>query len=98
MGKGCKGCAPVREVTELRFYNFRSWPEQWVRSAAPGDLLLFEGAPGACGALLRLNRPATFLALSPSHVWRSHTLPWPFKGDGIRAIRIRGNKLEFVSA
>jgi len=96
MGKGCKGCSPAREIVDLRFVNNRHWPEQWIRTAAPGDLLLLAGKIGACGGLLRLKKPATFLALGSGHIWRGHTLPWPFKGDGIRALRIRGNKLEYV--
>ena len=98
MGRGCKGCAPPREIVDLRFINHRQWPEQWVRSAAPGDLLLLSGAPGKCGGILRLRHRGIFLTLGPSHIWRGHTVPWPFQGDGIRALRIRGNKLEFVLA
>ena len=96
MGKGCKGCAPPREIIDLRIVNRRHWPEQWVRGASPGELLLLDGPIGKCGGVLRLKKPGIFVVLGPAHVWRGHTVQWPFKGDGIRAFRIRGNKLEFV--
>ena len=97
MGRGCKGCAKPREVVELRFINRRHWPEQWVQSAAPGDLLLLEGKAGECGGILRLKNQSAFFVLSAAQIWRGHTVPWPLKGDNIHAFRIHGNKLEFVT-
>ena len=96
MGRGCEGCAPPREITDIRFINFRHWPEQWVRTAAPGDLLLLDGKPGECGGILRMRQANVFIVLGPSHIWRGHTIEWPFKSDRIRALRIRGNKLELI--
>jgi len=96
MGKGCKGCTSPREIVDLRFVNHRNWPGQWVRAAAPGDLLLLAGKIGECGALLRLKKPSTFIVLSADQVWGGRTEVWPFKDDNIRVFRIRGNKLELV--
>lgn len=96
MGSRCEGCAPSREIIDLRFVNHRNWPEQWIRSAAPGDLLLLSGVAGKCGGLLRLKKPAVYLTLSASQIWRGHVIHWPFTGDGVSFLRVRGNKLEFV--
>lgn len=96
MGRGCDGCAPPREITEVRFINHRHWPEQWIRTAAPGDLLLLEGKIGECGGVLRLKRNGAFLVLTSGQVWRGHHGTWPFKDDNIKGFRLRGNKLEFV--
>jgi hypothetical protein len=68
-----------------------------VRSAAPGDLLLFGGRDK--GGILRLQTESAFITLTARQVWMGRPIPWPFRKGDVTNFRIRGaSDLIFFSA
>lgn len=95
MATGCKGCAPETETRKVRIITPRNRPEDWVRSAAPGDLFLFGGRDK--GGILRLQTDGAFVVLTAKQVWMGRPIPWPFKKGSVSNFRIRGSDLYFFS-
>lgn len=91
---GC--CGQSAMTSEVRFIKRRDWPEMWIRTAAPGDLLLLSDGAGQCGGILRLTVVNTFVTLDVEQVWHRKAVPWPFKEDRISSFRVLGNKIEYI--
>lgn len=91
---GCKGCGETVLTIPLNIVRERNWPDGWIRSAAPNDLLLFKGKAGSTGGLLRLKYPGAFIVLTPSQVWKGEPFDWPVPGSRFKTGRIVGTQLK----
>ena len=94
----CAPCGPVKEVEDLNLMRARNWPEQWVLAAAPGDLMLLDGAPGQAGGVLRLRFPGVFIVLSAAQVWKGEPVTWPVADSPIKKFRIVGRRIHYILA
>jgi hypothetical protein len=92
----CNPCGPAVEVESVRILRPKNWPEQWIWSARPGDLLLLDGPIGGAGGILRLKIQGAFVALSADQVWRGESVTWPVPNSPIKRFRIVGQEIRYT--
>lgn len=91
---GCCGQSVLS--SPVRFVQKKDWPEMWIKTAAPGDLLLLSDSVGSCGGILRLTVQDTFVSLDADQVWHRKSVAWPLHEDRISSFRIFGSKIEYT--